>query len=1072
MTRGGGIHGEGTGGRTEGVLPGGSAEGYAHRRPFPERPRHDPGSAANAAQESTEPAGPGGDTRVAPDAETVKPGGDPESIEPGQVLFNVYRVVRLIGRGGMGEVWLVERLDLECTRALKLIVPSIASDPHVRARFLLEAKAGARLNHVNAVTVHHMNLTANAAFIEMEYVEGQSMNRLLSPGVPMPLDWTVRIMLQLCDVLQTAHDHKIVHRDLKPSNLMLLNGRPPGREHLKVLDFGIAKILGPEGANPDDGLTKPGSFLGTVLYTSPEQATQGPVDARTDLYTVGVILYELLTGYRPFTGQCALHDHVFVPPQPLNEINPAARVPPQVEAVVLRCLAKRPEDRPQSARALALEFLEAVEGVSLSLDKGQALGPIAVGATRAGGVEGLEQRLQTTLPGEGTNHSASTLKDLPRRRQSTYEILQRIGEGDFSTVFRARDRTKGRLVAIKELNDDARDDAVHPSRYWEELRSLARLEHDHLVRVHEVDQGRGWIVMELLAGSLDARLDRGPMEPARVRGVLRQALEALRSLHRLGKVHGALKPANLLIDDRGRVKLDASGIAPGGKARAATATPKYQVPERLDPGFGPIGPGADLYGLGFTALELLMGPEFERLFPEVVAGTNDPSRAWLRWHGSPSDHLPPTRDLVPGIPEDMARVIDRLVKKNVAQRYGDAASALEDLADRPILAVDPPPEAEGPPGNAERPPGNHEVPVDQEDGPLRPAPGRRSKFFLIVVPICIVVLLGLLIVALPKSHDSETPVKDTSGTIGPKESGVVASTEKEKEPVEIATTKEPEKVVVVPKVATEPPPPPPPPEVKPPSELTLQPGDVKLVLIPSGVFLMGSPEGEGDSHEHPQHEVTISRPFYMGQTEVTQAQYERVMGVNPSEFSKSGQAAKRVAGVKTDDHPVEHVSYDAAQEYCRQLARKMSLPEGSVRLPTEAEWEYAARANSGAAPASSEALSSLAWFQKNAGNRTHPVALRQPNAFQLYDMAGNVSEWCSDWCTETYPYTAQRDPNVTEKPEGTTKRVLRGGSYLDSEPACRPTDRSGAEPDEPLNSVGFRIVLDAEAAKRLPAPPP
>jgi formylglycine-generating enzyme required for sulfatase activity len=247
---------------------------------------------------------------------------------------------------------------------------------------------------------------------------------------------------------------------------------------------------------------------------------------------------------------------------------------------------------------------------------------------------------------------------------------------------------------------------------------------------------------------------------------------------------------------------------------------------------------------------------------------------------------------------------------------------------------------------------------------------------------------------------------------------------------------------------------------------------VKLVLIPAGAFLMGSPEGEGDPNEHPQHEVTISRPFYMGQTEVTQEQYERVMGVNPSYYSKAGKGTKRVADLKTNDHPVEQVRYDDAREFCRQLARKMDLPEGSVRLPTEAEWEYAARANSETAPALGEALSPLAWYLKNAKDQTHPVAQKQPNAFHLFDMAGNVAEWCSDWFTETYPDAAQRDPSVTEKPEGEAYRVLRGGSCMGPDRACRPTDRSYAPPDERLNSYGFRIVLDAEAAKRLVAPSP
>ena len=221
----------------------------------------------------------------------------------------------------------------------------------------------ALVEHPNAVTVHNARISRDVAYIEMEYVSGKSLDQILEKGVPMPPNWVARILAQLCDVLQEAHDKQVVHRDLKPSNLMLVDSLSPAKLQLKVLDFGIAKVL---EADSSDVHTSTGQFMGTAQYTSPEQASGGQIDHRSDIYSVGVILYELLTGARPFTGPIhqLIFGHLYSPPPPFADRNPPVSVPPEVEAVVLRCLAKNPDDRPQSALAVAEAFSTAVFGVS------------------------------------------------------------------------------------------------------------------------------------------------------------------------------------------------------------------------------------------------------------------------------------------------------------------------------------------------------------------------------------------------------------------------------------------------------------------------------------------------------------------------------------------------------------------------------------------------------------------------------------------------------------------------------------------------------------------------------------
>ena len=228
------------------------------------------------------------------------------------------------------------------------------------------------------------------------------------------------------------------------------------------------------------------------------------------------------------------------------------------------------------------------------------------------------------------------------------------------------------------------------------------------------------------------------------------------------------------------------------------------------------------------------------------------------------------------------------------------------------------------------------------------------------------------------------------------------------------------------------------PQPEPPKELTLDLGNgvtMKLVLIPAGKFVMGEKED--------QHEVTLSRPFYMGVTEVTQAQYEAILGENPSDF-------------KGETLPVDTVPWNHAIEFCKKLAE---LTRREVRLPTEAEWEYACRAGTETQLFSGdteEGLEDYAWYSANSGDTTHPVGQKKPNAWGLYDMHGNVFEWCADWYGE---YAARPATDPTGPATG-SDRVLRGGCWFSNPVACRSAGRlaSGQGKRHTLNGFGLRVV--------------
>ncbi len=233
------------------------------------------------------------------------------------------------------------------------------------------------------------------------------------------------------------------------------------------------------------------------------------------------------------------------------------------------------------------------------------------------------------------------------------------------------------------------------------------------------------------------------------------------------------------------------------------------------------------------------------------------------------------------------------------------------------------------------------------------------------------------------------------------------------------------------------------PETKPSAPVRRSAPEIEMVYVTGGSFLMGSPENEPDrsSDEGPQHRVTV-QSFYIGKYEVTQAQWRAVMGSNPSYL-------------KGDNLPVENVSWNDAKEFCRKLSQ---MTGKEYRLPTEAEWEYACRAKTTGAYAGD--LDAMAWYSKNSDPKTHPVGQRQPNAFGIYDMHGNVWEWCSDWYSSSYYAECERQGTVTD-PQGPSTgsyRVSRGGGWYSYAVRCRSAIRNNGAPGYRIDSLGCRLV--------------
>ena len=283
----------------------------------------------------------------------------------GRIFLGRYEAVKLLGEGGMGRVYLAKQTDLGRQVVVKVMHDHIAADPKFRERFQRETLLMARFQHPNVVTLFDASLSdPQGPCIVMEYIRGVTLDTLLHRNNRLSPARVGRLLGQLCEALQAAHQEGIVHRDLKPANLMVVDPDTP-YEKVKVMDFGLAKMV---DVNPMAYQKKPTDTgmdfaVGTPGYISPEQVRGEEIDHRSDLYSVGVILFELLTGRLPFTGDetmDVLLAHATEPPPTFASLGASSWVPPAIEAVVQSCLAKNPADRPASARDLAEQYEKAL----------------------------------------------------------------------------------------------------------------------------------------------------------------------------------------------------------------------------------------------------------------------------------------------------------------------------------------------------------------------------------------------------------------------------------------------------------------------------------------------------------------------------------------------------------------------------------------------------------------------------------------------------------------------------------------------------------------------------------------
>lgn len=740
---------------------------------------------------------------------------------------------------------------------------------------------------------------------------------------------------------------------------------------------------------------------------------------------------------------------------------------------------------------------------------------------------------------------------------SRYEVFNEIGRNTYAVVFEGHDLNTKRAVAILQLHERFQADSQRWSSIWSQVLALCDAKLENVVPVHDAVEEMRWIVCERMRGNLRESVSQNRLSEDLVRSVLRQTLEALRSYHAMGIWHGDVKPANLLYNNDGHIRLSFSpGLMLGGQIPRRERDFRYLIPETLNSELGQIGPSSDLYCLGFSALELLTGPSFSSFFRGAGQNAIDEDAAWLRWHTSPNETISRIEEMVPKISPDIANVITRMIRKEVSARYKSADEALHDLKEQAIISVAVPPKQENKPSPPPKPvldpgftvdppkPGTNTTNSSKPDNS-----GKRSlrelinekledkRIFSAVIALIVLPVLWFLffvdlsgrltveIVSEPQGagvvidgleqkqvtpakirllpgehqvvvsladHEPQEAVKTLSANdtaarwefifATPEKSSVTKPTRNEgaARNTKIAKTdvngamstkipamesketkskenKLPPGISAVEGAEIHP-------KLKLPTRVVAdklkETGiPLELVLMEPGEFSFGceKPSIYGDL---PLKNESIPNAYYIAVYETTNDQFQIFADeLNDASLRRWKEFANRL-GSEAGISPVVGVSLEQAKAFCEWVS-----PNG--RLPTEVEWEYAARHENGnpypwkdGRVTGERANVDFADSVQLSQRRLLPVTdLEESKTTRgLHHILGNAAEMCDSVFTEGYRVRRDFDLAVGKG------IVSRGGSYVSDSDTVSVTLRE-AVPEEGDQFVGFRMIVQLPQGK-------
>ena len=1094
-----------------------------------------------------------------------------------------YEVLEVLGRGAFGIVLKAFDEKLQRVVAIKVLSPEMAATSPARKRFLREARSSAAVRHEHVVNIYAVE-EQPIPYLVMEYIPGQTLQQRLDGTGPLPVMDVLRLGRQIAEGLAAAGAQGLIHRDIKPGNILLEAGV---HERVKITDFGLAR------AADDASMTQSGLIAGTPMYMAPEQALGHKLDQRADLFSLGSVLYQMLSGRPPFRAASTLAVLKRVTeetPRPIGEIIP--ETPQWICSIITKLHAKNPDDRYQSAREVAdvLAHCEAQLNTSAKLQdfskiprmnsaassgRGKWIAAavlliplLALAVLETSGVTQLfrstsvpptvvngtvdpkpTEQPVVTAPAEAEWVSLFNGNDLTGWKTQPdapghWEVKDGIltGRRLRSALFSARgDYANFHLRAEVRVNqggdsgilfrtgfDTRRGDEVWPpggtagyeveilkiensARKTGSVESIQRNTGPRAFGLNTDDsltQPDEWFTLELIAA--------GNSFFTKING--QETANCIDSLHRdtLGHIALQVWDFNTVVQLR---KIEIKELPATEPATPSDPQPRHFASDEWIDVIPLIDPKSDKWDMRLTGKNDWRIEQGEL----VVGGTDDKPGKLL---------LPLDSNFLPSFECELEVTRrkgeqgfnfnfptakgDTALNFDVNMQRGDAATKrgvfLRHSRTGPLILTEATQIETG-----KRTTFRFEVRRQQTDDRIKVwnngtligswtgdryalasinnegYPHHRRLSLWVHGGEAEFVFHRIRVRTLDGgTADSLRPVPLEPSQIAERRPADAPSPAVA--PFDTAQAKAHQEAWAK--------------YLGVPVEYTNSIG-MKFRLIPPGEFTMGSTaeeievalkEAGEDKHwqeciksESPQHTVILTQPIYLGVNEVTQGEYEKVMGVNPSHFAPMGMGKEAVAGLQTTEHPVETVSWNDATEFCSKLSQQEKLKpfyfrtgetvtplDGTgYRLPSEAEWEFACRAGTATkywVGDQDEDLARAGWFGGNSDGRTHAAGALKANPFGLSDIHGNVWEWVQDGWDATYygQFSEKSATNPNSPFSAGSQRVLRGADWLSSASFCRSALRLAYDPPVRNLVIGFRVSLSVDAVKaslaaRMPA---